>query len=304
MISVIIPTHHRPDLLDETLVHLFDQKDVDLEVFVINDDEHDLATDAVVEKYPGIKYIKDGSFDGPAEKRKYGLKVATGDFLYTTDDDDYLIDNSFLSKAEKILKDDSSLSFVSGNTLMYYENMNDGTVRTEERILPIVGRQNQWEYMQQFNHAKPQSVAPTLFRTAAFKQFPRKLMYDTCDTGIYLIALLYGDAYILSDVVSIFRFRSDLSSTSFNSPIKYMFDGLRQREAIYNKAKNHLVNPRHFLALTYITSCNWYWGSNPNAWKKCRVMLWMLFHGHGSKRIIKYVLKNLMPSSLKRNQTC
>ncbi len=300
MISVIIPTHHRSDLLDETLSHLYEQKNVELEVFVINDDERDIATDAVVQKYPNIKYIKDSSFDGPAEKRKYGIQVATGDFLYTTDDDDYLIDDKFLSKAEKILIEDSSLSFVSGNTLMYYENMNDGTVRTEERILPIVGRQNQWEYMQKFTYIKPLSVTPTLFRTEAYKRFPQKLMYDTVDTGMYLIALLYGDAFIISDIVAIFRLRSDLSSTSYNAPIKYMFDGLRQREIIFEKAENYLENPRDFLALTYLTSCNWYWGSNPNIWSKCRVLLWMLFHSHGSKRIVKYLLKNFVPKRLKQ----
>ena len=98
MVSVIIPTHKRAELLFYELERIFSQKNVDFDVVVINDIEDEDETDCINEKFPNVTYIKSSIIQGPSEKHKKGLSITTGDYVYLPDDDDYLIDDYFFEK--------------------------------------------------------------------------------------------------------------------------------------------------------------------------------------------------------------
>src|SRR5574344_1909378 len=113
-ISIIIPTHKRSNYLDFELEQIFKQEDVSFEIIVINDIENDNKTKSVVEKYSKITYIEDNKLEGPSLKRKVGYKIAKGEYIYTPDDDDYLIDNMFFKKAIEKFDQYKGLAMVSG----------------------------------------------------------------------------------------------------------------------------------------------------------------------------------------------
>jgi GT2 family glycosyltransferase len=90
LISVIIPTYHRNDLLAECLdllapgVQTFPADRY--EVIVTDDGYKTTAEEMICERYPWVKWVA-GSSKGPASNRNNGAKYAQGEWLAFTDDD-------------------------------------------------------------------------------------------------------------------------------------------------------------------------------------------------------------------------
>lgn len=88
LISVVIPTHQRPDSLARCLGCLAEQTlpRAQFEV-VVTDDGRDFATrDLVREKYPWARWTQ-GPRRGPAANRNHGAKQAAGEWIVFVDDD-------------------------------------------------------------------------------------------------------------------------------------------------------------------------------------------------------------------------
>lgn len=89
MISVIIPTFNRDDVLIACLELLFYENAPFLEsyeVIVTDDSTNDLTKDLVDVSYPFVKWVK-GPKKGPAANRNNGAKMAKGEWLLFLDDD-------------------------------------------------------------------------------------------------------------------------------------------------------------------------------------------------------------------------
>src|SRR4051794_40499207 len=88
LISVIVPTHNRRDLVKEAIDSVVGQEPsvADLELVVVDDNSSD-DTAEVVGRYPQAKYIrvKEGT---PAGTRNAGIAHASGTWLAFLDDDD------------------------------------------------------------------------------------------------------------------------------------------------------------------------------------------------------------------------
>lgn len=95
LISVVVPTYQRPQLLKECLTALCAQ-DLSLDAFeiVIANDGGDPDTRALVKTYsqdcliiPVIRYLEISGHHGPATARNCGWRNATGKLIAFTDDD-------------------------------------------------------------------------------------------------------------------------------------------------------------------------------------------------------------------------
>jgi glycosyltransferase involved in cell wall biosynthesis len=90
-VSVVVPTHDRPDLLAATLSTILWQRDVDLEVIVVDDGSHDanVAT-SVVNHYHDrrIRVVRHESSRGVSAARNRGIADSHGSWLAFCDDDD------------------------------------------------------------------------------------------------------------------------------------------------------------------------------------------------------------------------
>jgi glycosyltransferase involved in cell wall biosynthesis len=104
LVSVIIPTHNRKELLKRALNSALKQTYKPLEIVVINDGSTD-ETDSVIHEYqlahPHIKYLKHGSPRGAPKARNYGIQEAAGEFLTFLDDDDELLPENIKSCMEQ-----------------------------------------------------------------------------------------------------------------------------------------------------------------------------------------------------------
>jgi len=89
MISVIIPTCNRNDLLGSCLDLLFAQNPTILDIYevIVTDDSTDNISQKLIEEcYPSVKWVE-GPRRGPAANRNNGSKIAKGEWLLFLDDD-------------------------------------------------------------------------------------------------------------------------------------------------------------------------------------------------------------------------
>jgi len=87
MVSVIIPTYNRADLLSEAIESVLGQTHKDTEIIVIDDGSTD-NTREKLKPYQGrikYKYIENG---GPALARNMGMRMAKGQYIAFLDSDD------------------------------------------------------------------------------------------------------------------------------------------------------------------------------------------------------------------------
>lgn len=89
-VSVVIPTHERPEKLRRALTSVRRQSEVGTEVIVVDDSPHHTGYQPTAEF--GAQYLSRpataGTTAGPARSRNAGASLATGDILAFLDDDD------------------------------------------------------------------------------------------------------------------------------------------------------------------------------------------------------------------------
>jgi len=87
-LSVVITTYNRPHLVGRALRSLLDCF-ADAEVLVV-DDASVTATEEVVARFPGVRYLRQPENRGPGAARNRGIDEANGDWILILDDDDTL----------------------------------------------------------------------------------------------------------------------------------------------------------------------------------------------------------------------
>lgn len=88
LVSVIVPTHNRPDMLKETIRSILDQTFQDFEIIVVNDAGQDVSTVVKAFNSPKLSYLSHETNKGLAGARNTGIKVARGKYIAYLDDDD------------------------------------------------------------------------------------------------------------------------------------------------------------------------------------------------------------------------
>lgn len=89
LVSIIIPTHNRSDLLQRALKSAFDQTYKNIEIIVVDDGSTD-DTQAVLERYDNDRLVvlKNNIPKGACHARNKGIKAAKGELVTFLDDDD------------------------------------------------------------------------------------------------------------------------------------------------------------------------------------------------------------------------
>lgn len=93
-ISVIIPVYNSAPYLELCLESVLLQKDVNLEILLVNDgstDYSNIICQEYANKYQIIRYFQK-EHTGTAASRNLGIGFAEGDYLFFLDSDDYLLD--------------------------------------------------------------------------------------------------------------------------------------------------------------------------------------------------------------------
>lgn len=121
LVSVVVPTYKRPEMLRVALDSIAQQTYENVEVVLVDDNglcsKYDNDTKVLVDEYCNIFdrfiFVKNSINMGGGGARNEGVKVATGEYITFLDDDDQFTPNKIELQVDKIEKSDfENLGFV------------------------------------------------------------------------------------------------------------------------------------------------------------------------------------------------
>jgi len=243
MISIITPTYNRKAMLGETIESIMKQSYQNFEIIIVDDASTD-GTEKFVEKYKNdtrVRCFRNEKNMGPGYNRNLGFKHAKGDYVIFMDDDDYYVDCDFFNKAIQVFEENAqeNIAFVSGNA--YVEDIDQN--KTIESNIGCVGFVDGIEFLTQIGskYTKPKSTFTTVFNANVLKQADLYNMKMVNDYAIYLRALLYGNAYILKDLIGVYRIHK--SNISSRIEKDFLIDNLRERVWVKDKLE-HIIGEK------------------------------------------------------------
>lgn len=290
MISVIIATYKRRDLLFFAIERLLKQKNVEIEIIVINDNIINDPTDEIIDKYPQVIYVKHPQKVGIGQKHQIGFNLARGEYINFHDDDDYLCDDSFFEKASTILNADASLAFVSANAYRKYESL-PAEQQFVQKELNVKGKMNRIDYLSKFQigYDKPFSTFPTIFRKSTLEEQHFNEQIEMSDSSLYMLALLGGDAYIMEDFVGVYRIHNQ-SMTQKGSNLNWRLGVFAQKEYIFEHIKNEIKNPEEWWQRQFFLTYRYFAKSSCRK-EKIMLLKWGLIHHHSYQMSLHVIIK-------------
>lgn len=124
LVSIIIPTHNRCDLVKETIDSLLKQTYKTIELIVIDDHSTDNTKECIeryVVKYDFIHYyMSEGC--GACAARNLGIFKSQGEYIQFMDDDD-IVHEDFIKLRVEALEKDGQAGFATCNMLYFQENL-------------------------------------------------------------------------------------------------------------------------------------------------------------------------------------
>lgn len=124
LVSIIVRTVNRPELLQEAIQSIADQEYSPIELIIVNDGSDDFG-DIVTAKAKGaiksLQYIKNDGHHGRSEAANIGLAYAKGEYLGFLDDDDFISPEHIVKLVQK-LKDHPEAILSHTDTVNIDEN--------------------------------------------------------------------------------------------------------------------------------------------------------------------------------------
>lgn len=122
-LSIVIPTHNRPERLANALRSVLVQEYRNFEILVVDDGSH-VSYESILSIFVGdIRYFKHSAPEGASEARNTGIKAAEGQWIVFLDDDDELAPGFLNSVAKLIDKSSDNFDFLWSNVRYdHYEN--------------------------------------------------------------------------------------------------------------------------------------------------------------------------------------
>ena len=118
IVSIVIATCNRAELLQETISSILDQDYWQFELLVIADGADTEAKEALAHFNDSrIIFVQpSASCTGPAKVRNYGINIAKGDYIAFCDDDDLWMKKK-LSMQMHVFENNHKIALVASNTL-------------------------------------------------------------------------------------------------------------------------------------------------------------------------------------------
>lgn len=139
LVSIIIPTHNRGDIICETIDSVFKQSYSAIELIIVDDNSSDNAEELIKKKriaHPlfDFQYLKSKKLGGCAA-RNLGLSVSKGEYIQFFDDDDIMKPN-FIKNKVVVLQRDLKYDFVTCNFEYFKGNIEN--IVGEKRVDNII----------------------------------------------------------------------------------------------------------------------------------------------------------------------
>ena len=105
LVSVIIPVHNRPGVLQEAVRSALEQTYRPLEIVIVDDGSSDstgLVADDLASAHPGVIQVIHQENGGPGVARQRGLEQSRGEYIQFLDSDDLLLPGKFAAQVSAL----------------------------------------------------------------------------------------------------------------------------------------------------------------------------------------------------------
>ncbi|SEU23299.1 glycosyltransferase family 2 protein [Paenibacillus sp. NFR01] len=240
-ISVIITTYNRKDYLRQAVESILRQDYPHFEIVVIDDCSSD-GTCEMVERHfsgePRVIYMRNRQNRGPGHNRRQALAAhGDGELILFLDDDDYLIDSGYFTRAALFHLQHPDISFVAANVFLEYTAGGRFAVSSLQldRITP---QRNYFRHFEQPGYPKPASTLTAVFKREALMKMDILNMKMVNDASIYLRALLIGDAGFIDTLAGVYRIHGN--NITFHLSQSFLIENLEEKRLIRDMAADRL----------------------------------------------------------------
>ena len=219
LVSIMIATYNQPEYIVKAVESCFSQDYENIEVVVGDDsttDEVFLALEPLLGNNK-LKYFRNEKNLGRVNNyKKLLFDYAQGDWAIMLDGDDYYIDNSFVSKGMKYIKEDASIVLVAAGHLTIDGNQKkDSEVALVKEDIVFEGKDI---FYKQLGHA--QHSANIYNRQLALDiDFYRLESMASDAEGLYRI-FLHGKVVYLKNIVVVWLLHTDNNTFKASDAIK------------------------------------------------------------------------------------
>jgi len=237
-VSIIIPTYNRANYLAQAIESALAQDYHNLEV-IVSDNASTDNTQEIVKRYmrdTRFKYFRNEKNLGVAGNWRRALyDYASGEWAMILSDDDYLVDNSYISKATELIRKYQDIKLVWGNYITLNENSNifkESNFKLNEFI------DGKYYFIHYREHVAPHihSTLTTLFnRIEAIKLGAFTKNISSLDTSLWLRFMVVGDIGFIKDNVAVYRVHE--KNETFSTGIEIVFDDIEDIVGIYHCAE-------------------------------------------------------------------
>jgi glycosyltransferase involved in cell wall biosynthesis len=249
LVSVIIPLYNSQNTFKKCINSVINQKinDFEIEVILVDDGSIDKT---YLEEIPFLfnvdKQIKfiivEHEFNkGVGFARNTGIKFSNGEYIALLDSDDYWLPNKLIRQIE--------LFTSMPNTVM----IGSLTTMPQSRLPIFSDKKCKGIYINTIqqslkNFFQPSSV---VIRKSVFNSFGWSTRRDAEEGEVFLNLLIYGDLYLLNEVlVDYSGGKKGFGISGLSSKIKFMHDGeLKNLFNAYKRGQFNVVI--YFLVFTY-----------------------------------------------------
>ncbi|ASA25194.1 glycosyltransferase family 2 protein [Paenibacillus donghaensis] len=236
-VSVIITTYNRKDFLSKAVQSILGQDYPNKEITVIDDCSTDGTAELMEQRFgadPRVIFMRSETNSGPGNNRRKAFAAhADGEFVHFLDDDDYLVDMNYYSKAVRFHLQHPGLSFVAANVFMQYSQSRKLDV-SSLGLAPVIDKRVYFMNFEQQGYPKPASTLTTLFRREALMEMDILGMNMVNDASIYLRSLLIGDAGFIDVIAGVYRVHGN--NITFHLSQDFLIENLEEKRLIRGKA--------------------------------------------------------------------
>ena len=221
-VSIIIPTYNRVSYLLQAIESALAQDYPNLEV-IVSDNASTDTTREVVRKYvkdPRFKYFRNEKNLGMAGNWRRALyEYAVGDWAMLLSDDDYLLDNCYISKAVELIRKHRNVKLVWGNYTTLNENLNIFK-RSDFKLNEFISGKDYFIHYREKVAPHIHSTLTTLFnRVEAIKLSAFTKNISALDTSLWLRLMLVGDVGFVKDHVAVYRIHKGNTTLSISMDV-------------------------------------------------------------------------------------
>ncbi|MGB9935607.1 MULTISPECIES: glycosyltransferase family 2 protein [Thermodesulfovibrio] len=224
-VSIIIPTYNRAKFLGKAIESAINQDYPNKEIIISDNASTDNTFDVVKQylNHPEIKYYRNETNIGMVPNwRKALYEYAKGDYAIVLSDDDFFIDNSYITKAINLFKSNENIGLVHANFIIWHQNENYA-LRTCFNLPKIIDGK---EYF--FNSGNlypfPHFLTVLFDRNLAISLEAFTENVPGSDGLLWLKLMLYSNVGFVIDLVAVYRMHS--RNTITNMPVEEHMENL------------------------------------------------------------------------------